>query len=163
MRLFSPLIVFLIMVILYVILTPGIIINFPPIDNNWNDKSSYIATRETTLVSAIVHGLLYSIITMTIMGLVLPYSNYYAPSHMYHRYRELYGRNAANAMGKSLSNLGQAHALSAMPRYQKSMYDATIGPGYNMGPMGPRLMNGMPAQVNCGGPRAAGARHPGRI
>ena len=123
----TPLIVFLIMVVLFVILSPGIIINFPPIDNNWSDKSSYISTGETTLVNAIVHAILYCIIVMAVMGLLLPYSNFYAPTHMYHRYKELYGPRSARNVSKQLKNMGQPSALSGMPHQQTTFWSKIFG------------------------------------
>ena len=135
----TPLIVYLLLVTLFVILSPGIIINFPPIDNNWSDKSSYVSTGETSLVNAVVHGILYGVIVMAAMGLILPYSNYYAPSHMYHRYKELYGPRAARHMGKQLKNLGQPSALAGMPHQQTTFWSKLTGKAPQaMSALGPR-------------------------
>ena len=135
----TPLVVFLIMVILFVILSPGIILNFPPIDNNWSDRSSYVSTGETTLVNAIVHGILYTVIIMSAMGLFLPYSNFYAPSHMYQRYKELYGAKAARHMGKQFQNLGQPSSLAGMPHAQTKFWSKITGKAPRaMSALGPR-------------------------
>ena len=145
----SPLIIFLLMVILFVLLSPGVIINFPPVDNNWTDQSSWFFTYETTLVNALIHGVLYAVIVMSILGLMLPYSNYYAPSHMYHRYKELHGPRAAKMIGRQLKNVGQPSALAGMPGHQTTFWSKMFGkPPTIMSPTGPLTAHGRPVRTH---------------
>lgn len=150
----SPLLIFLIMNVTYVVLSPGIVLNFPPLNNNWSDKDSYLVTGENKLINAVVHGMLYTCIMMAILGIFTPYSHFYGPSHMKARYSELYGPQAARAMSDQLDNLGNTPALAGMPGQQVNflsrMHGTTMLPGM-VGPHGVTDASGRPIRPGPGG------------
>ena len=156
----SPLIIFLILVVLFVLLTPGIIINIPP-TGDASQKDSWLFTGTTSYASAVIHGIIYAVIVMSAIGIISPYANIYGPSHMYNRYKELYGVRQANAMTNQFKNLGQPSALSGMPGKQTSFWSRLFGrPPGMMGPLGPVDGSGNPIRPGTGLGCAAGASNP---
>lgn len=48
------------LIILFIVLSPGLLLNIPPVDMEWGDEDSWLNTKENTVPSSVVHGTIFA-------------------------------------------------------------------------------------------------------